>query len=126
MTISIQVVNDVHQCGFEAHVQTTITFINDKHLSIDFHYKKSTRTLSVVKRGDCSICCNKRPGVQTRMFMVEIRACSSYRVREEVYKNTEKSFPPIIKPAEKPWYLPTVLNTSKIYKSKDSHKKMYL
>lgn len=47
--------------------------------------------------------CRSRPGVHTRMFIRTMCDCSA-----------SKSFPPITRPALRPWCLPTARSTSKI------------
>lgn len=95
--------------GFvESHIQYSVSFVEDWRDSVrvrepDERHAPSICRLLQSKPHVWSICCSKRPGVATTMFIFANRSRSPLT-----------SFPPIIRPAEKEWYPPIERNTSNI------------
>ncbi len=84
-----------------------------------------------------SMCCSRRPGVQIMILVRWIfsdssfRSCSHWKRITNYYtikaltkicknhtnhlRQERRTFPPITRPAENSWFLPTFLNTSKVW-----------
>ena len=80
--------------------------VREKPISRIRSASSSTRTcrFEVSNPSVWSMCCKRRPGVATRMFMRDKRSFSCLT-----------SLPPMTSPAEKVWYGPILRRTSKIW-----------
>ena len=75
-----------------------------REIETDTHKHKHRQTDRQTDRHTCHLTCNNLPGVATKIFILTILSCSP----------SNSLRPPVTRPADNWWSLPTVRTTSKI------------